>query len=98
MDLFVVRFLFVLIVSATCYLIQPFDLPSKRHAGIVGAIIGVAIVLFEWKLRSISLKRLIGAAIGSVLGIFGAYLFAWSSATASRLATHKAFCSSSSCC
>jgi len=75
-DLFVVRFLFVLIVSATCYLIQPFDLPSKLHAGIVGAIIGVAIVLFEWKLRSISLKRLIGAAIGSVLGIFGAYLFA----------------------
>ena len=76
MDLFVVRFLFVLIVSATCYLIQPFDLPSKLHAGIVGTIIGVAIVLFEWKLRSISLKRLIGAAIGSVLGIFGAYLFA----------------------
>jgi uncharacterized protein YacL len=75
-DLFVVRFLFVLIVSATCYLIQPFDLPSKLHAGIVGAVIGLAIVLFEWKLRSISLKRLIGAAIGSVLGIFGAYLFA----------------------
>jgi uncharacterized protein YacL len=75
-DLFVVRFLFVLIVSATCYLIQPFDLPSKLNAGIVGAFIGVAIVLFEWKLRSISLKRLIGAAIGSVLGIFGAYLFA----------------------
>ena len=76
MDLFVVRFLFVLIVSATCYLIQPFELPSKLHAGIVGAVIGLAIVLFEWKLRSISLKRLIGAAIGSVLGIFGAYLFA----------------------
>ncbi len=76
MDLFVVRFLFVLIVSATCYLIQPFELPSKLHAGVVGALIGLAIVLFEWKLRSISLKRLIGAAIGSVLGIFGAYLFA----------------------
>src|SRR2546423_14940269 len=75
-DLFVVRFLFVLIVPAPCYLIQPFELPSKLHAGIVGAVIGLAIVLFEWKLRSISLKRLIGAAIGSVLGIFGAYLFA----------------------
>jgi len=75
-DLFVVRFLFVLIVSATCYLIQPFELPSKLHAGVVGALIGLAIVLFEWKLRRISLKRLIGAAIGSVLGIFGAYLFA----------------------
>src|SRR5205823_237263 len=42
----------------------------------VGAVIGLAIVLFEWKLRRVSLKRLIGAAIGSILGIFGAYLFA----------------------
>jgi len=32
--------------------------------------------LFEWKLRRINLGRLIGAAIGSVLGIVGAYLFA----------------------
>jgi len=74
-DLVWVRFLFVLIVTVTCYLIDPFNLPSKLDAG-VGAIIGLAIVLFEWKLRQVSLKRLIGAAIGSVLGIFGAYLFA----------------------
>jgi uncharacterized protein YacL len=38
--------------------------------------IGCAIILFEWRLRVMSLKRLIGSAIGSVLGIFGAYLFA----------------------
>src|SRR5271170_6651949 len=42
----------------------------------VGALLGIAIVTFEWRLRLVSLKRLIGAAIGSVLGIFGAYLFA----------------------
>jgi uncharacterized protein YacL len=42
----------------------------------VGVLIGVAIILFEWRLRLISLKRLIGAAIGSILGIVGAYLFA----------------------
>jgi uncharacterized protein YacL len=41
----------------------------------LGALIGAAIVLFEWKLRMVSLKRLIGAAIGSFLGICGAYLF-----------------------
>jgi uncharacterized protein YacL len=74
-DLFLIRVLFVLIVSVTCYLIDPFDLPKKLDAG-VGALIGLAIVLFEWKLRLVSLKRLIGAAIGSVLGIIGAYLFA----------------------
>ena len=75
MDLVLVRILFVLIVTVTCYLIQPFALPAKLDAG-VGALVGIAIVLFEWNLRRISLTRLIGAAIGSVLGIFGAYLFA----------------------
>ena len=75
MDLVLVRFLFVLIITVTCYLIDPFGLPANLDAG-VGAIIGLAIVLFEWRLRLISLKRLIGAAIGSILGIFGAYLFA----------------------
>jgi len=74
-DLFLVRALFVIVVAVTCYLIQPFGLEPSRDAA-VGALIGVAIVLFEWKLRLMSLKRLIGAAIGSVLGIGGAYLFA----------------------
>src|SRR5437660_4085941 len=40
-----------------------------------GLGIGVAVVLFEMRLRIVSLKRLIGAAIGSILGILGAYLF-----------------------
>ena len=75
MDLVLVRVLFVLIVSITCYLIQPFGLEPRLDA-LAGGGIGLAIVLFEWKLRRISLKRLIGAAIGSVLGIAGAYLFA----------------------
>ena len=74
MDLVLVRFLFVLIIAVTCYLTDPFGLPANLDAG-VGALIGLAIVLFEWRLRRVSLKRLIGAAIGSVLGIFGAYLF-----------------------
>jgi uncharacterized protein YacL len=74
-DLIFIRFLFVIVVSATCYLITPFGLPRNLDAG-VGALVGVIIVLFEWKLRGVSLKRLIGAAIGSILGICGAYLFA----------------------
>ncbi len=75
MDLVLVRLLFVLVVAITCFLIHPFGRAPNVDAG-VGALIGVAIVLFEWKLRSISLRRLIGAAIGSILGIAGAYLFA----------------------
>ncbi len=74
MDLVLVRFLFVLIITVTCYLTEPFGLPSRLDA-VVGAIIGLAVVLFESRLRRVSLTRLIGAATGSVLGIFGAYLF-----------------------
>jgi uncharacterized protein YacL len=56
-------------------LIRPFSLPATWDASL-GVILGVGIVIFEWQLRRMSLKRLIGAAIGSILGIFGAYLFA----------------------
>jgi len=73
-DLVIVRIIFIIFVALTCFLIQPFNYTPYQDAGI-GVLIGVAIVVFEWRLRRISLKRLIGAAIGSVLGIVGAYLF-----------------------
>jgi uncharacterized protein YacL len=74
-DLILVRLLFVIFVAITCFLIQPFGLDPRVDAA-VGALLGLAIVIFEWRLRLMSLTRLIGAAIGSILGIFGAYLFA----------------------
>jgi len=75
MDLILVRLLFVIFVGLTCFFIRPFGLSPQQDAG-VGVLLGLAIVLFEWRLRLVSLKRLIGAAIGSILGIVGAYLFA----------------------
>ncbi len=75
MDLILVRIFFIVIVAVTCFLIQPFG-RTPRFDAAIGLIIGLAVVFFEWKLRRISLKRLIGAAIGSFLGIVGAYLFA----------------------
>ncbi|HEU5401764.1 MAG TPA: PIN domain-containing protein [Terriglobales bacterium] len=75
MDLILVRCIFILFVAITCYLIRPFGLSPQLDAG-VGALLGIAIIIFEWRLLRVSLKRLIGAAIGSILGIFGAYLFA----------------------
>ena len=75
MDVVLIRLLFVVIVAVICFFIRPFNLPSHLDAA-AGLAIGVAIIVFEWRLRVMSLKRLIGAAIGSVLGIVGAYLFA----------------------
>ncbi len=74
MDLIIVRLVFILVVALACFELEPFGLHRMPAAG-AGAIIGLAVVLFEIRLHKVSLKRLIGAAIGSVLGILGAYLF-----------------------
>jgi len=75
MDIVLIRLVFVVLVALTCYRVHPFGPDPRLNAGI-GVLVGVAIVIFEWRLHRISLKRLIGAAIGSILGIVGAYLFA----------------------
>ena len=74
MDLVFIRILFVLITAVASYELHPLGLDRWPAAG-VGILVGIAVVLFELRLRRISLKRLIGAAIGSILGIAGAYLF-----------------------
>ena len=74
MDLLFIRVLFVSVVAVACSFLRPFGL-SLEASVVTGMAIGVAVILFEMRLRVLSLKRLIGAVIGSVLGIFGAYLF-----------------------
>ncbi len=74
MDLVLIRVFFIVILAVAGYVLQPFGMRAPAAAAI-GFVLGVAVVLFEMRLRVVSLKRLIGAAIGSILGIFGAYLF-----------------------
>jgi uncharacterized protein YacL len=74
LDLVIIRLLFVIVIALACFVLRPFELEKYPAAGL-GAIIGVAVILFEMRLRRASLKRLIGAVIGSILGIVGAYLF-----------------------
>ncbi len=74
-DLLVIRIFFILLLAVCGWFMQPFRLESWQSA-LAGLGVGVAIVLFEVRLKQVSLKRLIGAAIGSVLGILGAYLIA----------------------
>jgi len=72
-DLLVVRIIFVLVLAVTALTLHPFNLAPPFAAG-AGALLGVCIVFFEIRLEQVSLKRLIGAAFGSVLGTFGAFL------------------------
>lgn len=72
-DLLIIRILFVLILGSAGYYLRPLNLPGP-YAAIAGVVLGAGIVVFEIRLREVSLKRLIGAAFGSVLGILGAYL------------------------
>jgi uncharacterized protein YacL len=72
-DFLLIRILFVLVVALAAYFLEPFQLDGPWAAG-GGVVLGAVIVLVEVRLRQVSLKRLIGAAVGSVLGIFGAFL------------------------
>ena len=74
MDLFALRLLFVLIFTVACWFLRPFGL-QPWTAGGVGAVASGLIILFELRVRALSLRRLIGAVIGSLLGITGAFLF-----------------------
>jgi uncharacterized protein YacL len=72
-DMLIIRLVFTVVCVAAGYHFRPFGL-SERMAAAVGLIFAVAVILFEIRLRRASLRRLIGAATGSILGILGSYL------------------------
>jgi uncharacterized protein YacL len=72
-DLLIIRTLFVVVVGSAAYFLRPFNLDAPIAAA-VGVLVGAGVVAFELRIRQVSLKRLIGAAFGSLLGILGAYL------------------------
>ncbi|MDQ6664353.1 MAG: PIN domain-containing protein [Acidobacteriota bacterium] len=73
LDLALIRILFIAVVSGCAYYFRPLDLPHLGAAA-VGLLLAIVVITFEMRLERISLKRLIGAAIGSIIGIFGASL------------------------
>lgn len=72
-DHLVVRLIFAAACVAAGYHFHPFGL-STLAAAAVGLAFAVAVFLFEIRLQRASMRRLIGAAIGSILGILGSYL------------------------
>jgi uncharacterized protein YacL len=74
MDLIVVRLLFVALFAGVCFILHPFGM-SEWVSAAVGAGSACAVIVFEFRVRALTLRRLVGAVAGSVLGILGAALF-----------------------
>lgn len=72
-DMLIVRIVFMAICAGAGFHFRPFGL-SREFATLAGVGFAVAVMIFEMRLRRASLRRLIGAAVGSILGILGAYL------------------------
>jgi uncharacterized protein YacL len=75
LDLLIVRAIFILVLTASAGFLRPLG-ASPWISAACGLLLGGCIIFFEIRLEQVSLKRLIGAAVGSVLGILGAFLMA----------------------
>ncbi|HTH50411.1 MAG TPA: TRAM domain-containing protein [Pyrinomonadaceae bacterium] len=86
-DVLILRVAFVGLLLLLGYLLNPFERTQRFGLGNLGTeesrrllstllalAIGLIIIGFEMRVRRASLKTLIGAAIGSILGIVGAFL------------------------
>lgn len=84
-DVLIIRIGFVALLALIGYLLNP--LARTTHlsenvgyearqliSALLGIIIALCVIGFEMRTRRASLRTLIGAAIGSILGIIGAYL------------------------
>ena len=68
-----IRLIFTAVLVAAGYLLHPVQ-NDRIMSAAVAALVAVAIIFFEIRIRRASLKTLIGAAVGSIMGITGAYL------------------------
>src|SRR6266581_1338690 len=72
-DIVIVRLIFAITLTLVAYFIQPFGF-SGLYTIVLGLASAVGIIYFEHRLKRATLKRLIGAAVGSIMGITGASL------------------------
>src|SRR5215471_2154657 len=72
-DIVIVRLIFALTLTLVAYFIQPFGFKGP-YTILLGLGSAVGIIYFEHRLKRATLKRLIGAAVGSIMGITGAFL------------------------
>ncbi len=86
LDILTIRIGFVLLLAAIGFMLnplanvdtlKPFELSVETErliSALIGSLTALVVIAFEMRVRRATLKTLIGAAIGSILGIVGAYL------------------------
>ena len=87
LDVLIIRIAFVGLLVLLGFVLNPFEHTQRfglagienvavRHAlsALFGLVVGVLIIAFEMRVSRSSLKTLIGAAVGSILGIVGAFV------------------------
>ena len=84
LDLLIIRITFILLLAMLGFLLIPLGETSylsgwsadarRVFSALLGALIALSIIGFEMRARDATLKTLIGAAVGSILGIVGAFL------------------------
>ena len=72
-DVVLIRLIFTAILVIAGYKLAPVN-DDPWISAAAGALIAICIIVFELRIRRATLKTLIGAAVGSILGIIGAYL------------------------
>src|SRR6266404_2064575 len=72
-DIVIVRLIFAITLTLVAYFIQPFGFKGPYTIAL-GLVCAIGIIYFEHRLKRATLKRLIGAAVGSIMGIVGASL------------------------
>lgn len=84
LDVLILRIAFLILLALVGFLLNPLahtqrldpiDDETRRYiSAFLGVIFAVCIIGFEYRVRRSSLKTLIGAAVGSLLGLIGAFL------------------------
>jgi uncharacterized protein YacL len=72
MDLWIIRALLFAAILTSGYFVHPFGSDNILLTLSFSAALGLVILLVEIRIRKLSLKALLGAALGSILGILGA--------------------------
>lgn len=84
LDVLIIRIGFIFFLTLMGFLLNPLaethylsslSLDGRRLiSALLGTFVAILVVGFEMRIRQATLKTLLGAAIGSILGIIGAYL------------------------